>query len=178
MSGKMNLIFEPADLEQASPATVSRCGMIYLEPHQLGWRPFKESYMQNELPKTLQPEHIELVNDLFEWLIDPCLDFIRHDCRTIIHSSPSHMVTMLQTLFKCLLDEIAESGEEGKEQMSSQQVCDFDSRFSKLLLSTENFCSRCLSVCGAVTDVNELNKHISSIYHLSLPTNSSFHHVI
>ena len=122
MSNKMNLIFEPADLEQASPATVSRCGMIYLEPHQLGWKPFKESYMQHELPANLTQEHRELVNDLFEWLVQPCLDFIRHECKMLITTSPIHLVFSLMRLFNCLLDEVRSSGEEGQEPMTSQQV--------------------------------------------------------
>lgn len=109
MSNKMNLIFEPADLEQASPATVSRCGMIYLEPHQMGWQPLMDSYMQYTLPQKLSQEQKELVTDMFNWLIQPCLDFVRKNCQTFITTSDMHLVQTFMRLFTALMDEIIEA---------------------------------------------------------------------
>ena len=56
-----NMIFEVQDLVVASPATVSRCGMVYVEPQQMGWRPLRDSWMQAELPSALtqgQRDHV------------------------------------------------------------------------------------------------------------------------
>lgn len=58
------------------PIKVSRCGMIYMEPEMLGWRPLLLSWL-NTLPKTLKEDNKELIRDLFERMQDALLQFIR-----------------------------------------------------------------------------------------------------
>lgn len=46
MTPHQRMIFEVADLAVASPATVSRCGMVYLEPAVLGLQPYLNCWVK------------------------------------------------------------------------------------------------------------------------------------
>lgn len=46
LTQQMTMMFEVADLQEASPATVSRCGMVYVTPEKLGWQPLLYTWIQ------------------------------------------------------------------------------------------------------------------------------------
>ena len=55
MSDEMSMIFETEDLDVASPATVSRVGVVYMEPLSLGITPLFKSWF-DALPEVVTPE--------------------------------------------------------------------------------------------------------------------------
>lgn len=48
MPEQVSLLFEVGDLAVASPATVSRCGMVYNDYKDWGWKPYIDSWVKSK----------------------------------------------------------------------------------------------------------------------------------
>uniref|UniRef100_UPI00358E354F dynein axonemal heavy chain 7-like n=1 Tax=Myxine glutinosa TaxID=7769 RepID=UPI00358E354F len=115
-----NLIFEPMDLEVASPATVSRCGMIYMEPHILGWHPVMLSWM-NTLPESVTPTQKIILKDLFERLVPCCLQCVRRATKELSPTNDTNLLNSLMSLMECLMDEFEDP--KIMETVSEYEAC-------------------------------------------------------
>ena len=65
LNNTIHMLFEVQDLAVASPATVSRCGMVYYDPGNLGWRPYVRSWMQRVGDKFKQETQVRKLFLLF-----------------------------------------------------------------------------------------------------------------
>jgi dynein heavy chain len=48
---------------------------------QMGWRPLVKSWLSHRLPSSVTEEQRQRLHLLFEWLVDPCVAFVRKHCK-------------------------------------------------------------------------------------------------
>ncbi|XP_060567478.1 dynein axonemal heavy chain 5-like [Ruditapes philippinarum] len=53
LSDNINIIFETARLPEASPATVARCGILYIDKDVVGWKPIAKSWLDSRTPQEI-----------------------------------------------------------------------------------------------------------------------------
>nr|XP_015801752.2 dynein axonemal heavy chain 2 [Nothobranchius furzeri] len=102
---QVSLLFEVENLALASPATVSRCGVVYCDSAALGWRPFVSSWLEKR-----HKAEVEHLKTLFDKYIESTLSFKRTNCRELIPISDLNGVTSLCHLYDSLATSSSELG--------------------------------------------------------------------
>jgi dynein heavy chain len=123
LTPRMTMMFEVADLAVASPATVSRCGMVYMEPASLGLAPYLTSWL-NTLPPRVAANpgvrvKLQALGDAF--LEDACY-FLRHELTEPVVTVDNNLV---QSLFRILDCYMADYVETEVKKVAAEKVDEF-----------------------------------------------------
>uniref|UniRef100_A0A7S0KGL2 Dynein-1, subspecies f n=1 Tax=Micromonas pusilla TaxID=38833 RepID=A0A7S0KGL2_MICPS len=103
------LLFEVADLQYASPATISRCGMVYVDPKNLEYEPFIWKWC-NSRPEA----QAKVLRVLFDKYMKKCIDYclegvdgevLEKPLALTIPQTNLNLVTQCCNMLDCLLTE-------------------------------------------------------------------------
>uniref|UniRef100_A0A2C9JWZ0 AAA+ ATPase domain-containing protein n=1 Tax=Biomphalaria glabrata TaxID=6526 RepID=A0A2C9JWZ0_BIOGL len=102
------MLFEVFDLQYASPATISRCGMVYVDPKNLGYKPYWQKWVSTRSTKQEQDD----LNLLYEKYVPNCIDLVIEGIqdgrqveklKTIVPLTNLNMVNQLSQMLNALL---------------------------------------------------------------------------
>jgi dynein heavy chain len=114
LSPMMRLLFEVENLSVASPATVSRAGMIFMDIEDLGWRPYVDVWIE----KKEEEARRELLEELFEKYVSKVLSIRRTQCTELIPTSEFSCVINLCRLFDSLMKNVKQNEDEDIESFN------------------------------------------------------------
>jgi dynein heavy chain, axonemal len=123
MSSEMSMIFETNDLSVASPATVSRCGMVYMEPESLGNMPLILSWFQ-KLPKIMPRSSRIKLMALFDIYLEASLTFLRRFLSEIALTIDNNLTESLMRILDCFFAPFVE--QDGIDSPTKEQIKNLD----------------------------------------------------
>ena len=124
MPGEMAMMFEVEDLLVASPATVSRVGIIYIEPKALGLDPLIQSWLTKtcaSAPSLGACGIKSILLALFDTYLYPSLSLMRLYSNELAPTCENNVTESLMRLLDCFLEPFYDK--EGREPQDSA-ACD------------------------------------------------------
>ena len=89
-----------SDLQYASPATISRCGMVYVDPKNLGYTPYWQRWLHELSPGKYEYEDLSRFYEKYvPYLVDYTIDGMKdgqqgEKLKTIIPLTNLNLVSM------------------------------------------------------------------------------------
>ena len=115
LSKFITMMFEVDDVSQASLATISRCGMVYMEPSELGYNVVIDSFLTRQNPTIFTNSVKFHFKTLQQRLLEPVLGFIRAQCQELVDTKDCNLVNSFCTMMTCFVETINTYNFPGKE---------------------------------------------------------------
>ena len=109
MGAQVKLVFEPQNVDNASPATVSRCGMVYMSSSGLDWHPLLASWFKK---KEVLPEHKDEIKRLFDSSFFRLYKWAVANLHFVMNVLQVHVLNTLFVLLEALLPCMQKSEDE------------------------------------------------------------------
>jgi dynein heavy chain len=148
LSDSMRLLFEISNLDNATPATVSRAGIIFINARDVGFKPFLDSWIES---RENEKEKSQLLAHFNKYTAPEFLHELSTQFQRVV---PITEVNMIQTICH-LLEGVLDSLEEYKRQHKEQTLDEAaeKERFESF------FCFACIWALGGACLVDKQNNY-------------------
>ena len=113
MASGVKLIFEPQNVDNASPATVSRCGMVYMSSSALDWQPLLASWLMKKVKDKVMSIKIK---QLFECSFNKVYKWTMNNLSLITAGLQIHILQTVFTLLEAMLPGLRPAKDKAKSK--------------------------------------------------------------
>lgn len=121
LSPTMRLIFEISNLKNATPATVSRAGVLFINETDIGWKPFFQSWVESDTMRVFYDQN-ENQDNIIQSVFQKCESYLENtELHRIKHCVPVVDIMMVHTITTIIQDMLQKHHKAIKQKKEEEQ---------------------------------------------------------